>query len=270
MNELVINGLTALRNSAQSDPMGPSGVINHSDGWGFTVVNYGTGTALKWHYRSLMPIYKDDNYQAIEAVMSRLLVSGVSYGIFHVLNAADKKLIRIENVHPATAYTKDGELHVVHNGVVNKYALFEVLRKKYGVELNVDEVSDTYVLTRLIASMYDEVGNLESTIKELAELLRDINGVESALNTGILLIKQCCAELFVTTMYSNEVISNEKRRKYYNLFIGRLNNGVFVASSTLVRVYGLAGLSNANELEPSKDELIYCRLMPNDFNCDKA
>lgn len=150
MNELVINGLTALRNSAQSDSMGPSGVINHSDGWGFTVVNYGTGTAIKWHYKSLTSIYEDDNYHAIETVMSRLLVSGMSYGIFHILNAADKKLIMIENVHPATAYTKDSELHVVHNGVVNKYALFEVLRRKYGVEFNVDEVSGTYVLTRLV------------------------------------------------------------------------------------------------------------------------
>ncbi|MGC9153804.1 MAG: class II glutamine amidotransferase [Vulcanisaeta sp.] len=269
-SELVINGLSALRNSAQADPMGPSGVINHSDGWGFTVVSYGVSTALKWHYRSLTPIYKDDNYQSLRMAIGRLLMSGESYGIFHVLNAADKKLIRIENVHPSMVYTRDGELHVVHNGVVNKYALFEILRREYGVELNVDDASDTYVLTHLIASMYNEVGNLESTIKELAGLLREINGVESALNTGILLIKPCCAELFITTMYNSDVINNERRRRYYNLFIGRLNNGVFAASSTLVRVYGLAKLGDTRELEPGMGELIYCRLSTSDFNCSKA
>ena len=92
-------------------------------------------------------------------------------------------------------YTKDGELYVVHNGVINKYKAYKVLRSDYEVELRINKVSDTYVLARLTASLYKESSDVETMIKKLAAFLRDTNGIESALNTGILLIRQCCTDL---------------------------------------------------------------------------
>lgn len=267
---MAVRGLSAIRSSAELDPLGPGGVTNHSDGWGFTVVNYGGDNALRLHYRSLTPIYRDGGYESFKAILSSMLKAGESYGIFHVLNAADKRLIRIYNVHPSVVYVNGGELHVVHNGVVNKYALHGVLTKAYGLRLNVEDLSDTYVLAHLIASIFNEVGDLEKAVVRLADVVRGVNGLESALNTAILLIKQCCAELIVTTMYADEVLNNEKRRKYFNIFVGKLDNGVFAASSTLVKAYGLAQQGDVVELEPGRGELIYCRLSPSGFRCGAA
>lgn len=267
--DLVTNGLEALRSAAREDPMGPGGVINHSDGWGFAVASHGPDARLKWYYRSLSPIYSDTNYQPIYAAMGGMVRLGESYGVFHALNAADKRLVKIEMVHPIMAYTKDGELYIVHNGVVNKYKIYEVLRK-YGEPIDVENSSDTYVLTHLMASMYNELGDMELVLRRLAEIIREGDGLESALNTGILLIRQCCIELYATTMYSSDVLSNERRRRYYNLFIGRLSEGTFAASSTLVKVYGLSKMGDFEEVEPSKGELVYCRLRPNGVACRSA
>ncbi len=42
-------------------------------------------------------------------------------------------MIKIDMVHPIMPYTKDGELYVVHNGVINKYKAYKVLRSDYEV-----------------------------------------------------------------------------------------------------------------------------------------
>jgi len=85
--------------------------------------------------------------------------------------------------------------------------------------LRINKVSDTYVLARLTASLYKESSDVETMIKKLAAFLRDTNGIESALNTGILLIRQCCTDLFIMTMYTDEVLNNDRKRKYYNSLV---------------------------------------------------
>ncbi len=263
--------MDSLRRAVERDPMGASGTINHSDGWGFTIISKNNNINYKLHYKSTMPIYKDPNYQFLVApTVGELANYGAIYGIAHVLNAADKSLIRVDSVHPIITYTGDGELHVVHNGVIDKYKAYEYIKRTYNMELDVKNLSDTYILTELIALMYDDAHDLEKVITELAAYFRESNGIESALNTGILLIRQCCVELFITSMYSRDVLNDYNRKKYYNIFIAKSNYGTIAASSTLPRIYGLAPFSNETELEPNDYELIYCRLQPKDISCKNA
>jgi len=56
-----------------------------------------------------------------------------------VLNAEDKNVVSDLTVHPASAHVNDGELYVVHNGVVDKVKVYEHLRRRYGVALRVDD-----------------------------------------------------------------------------------------------------------------------------------
>jgi len=74
-----------------------------------------------------------------------------------------------------SAHVNDGELYVVHNGVVDKVKVYEHLRRRYGVALRVDQLNDTYILTQLIARVYDDLGTLSGALGELAELTR-VNG----------------------------------------------------------------------------------------------
>ncbi|MFP3239181.1 MAG: hypothetical protein RXQ00_08215, partial [Caldivirga sp.] len=93
--------------------------------------------------------------------------------------------------------------------------------------------------------------------------------LKSALNMGLMLVKPSQVEVYATTMYDESVLNNERRRKYYNLFIVKSSLGSLVASSTLVKSYGLGG-EYVNEIEPRRGELIYCAVNPIDVKCAEA
>jgi len=186
-----------------------------------------------------------------------------------VLNAEDKNVVSDLTVHPASAHVNDGELYVVHNGVVDKVKVYEHLRRRYGIALRVDQLNDTYILTQLIARVYDDLGTLGSALGELAELTRVNGWLKSALNMGLMLVKPSQVEVYATTMYDESVLNNERRRKYYNLFVVKSSLGNLVASSTLVKSYGLGG-EYVNEIEPRRGELIYCAVNPIDVKCAEA
>jgi len=131
------------------------------------------------------------------------------------------------------------------------------------------QLNDTYILTQLIARVYDDLGTLSGALGELAELTRVNGWLKSALNMGLMLVKPSQVEVYATTMYDESVLNNERRRKYYNLFIVKSSLGSLVASSTLVKSYGLGG-EYVNEIEPRRGELIYCAVNPIDVKCAEA
>jgi len=131
------------------------------------------------------------------------------------------------------------------------------------------QLNDTYILTQLIARVYDDLGTLSGALGELAELTRVNGWLKSALNMGLMLVKPSQVEVYATTMYDESVLNNERRRKYYNLFIVKSSLGNLVASSTLVKSYGLGG-EYVNEIEPRRGELIYCAVNPIDVKCAEA
>ncbi|KUO90723.1 MAG: hypothetical protein AT713_05000, partial [Caldivirga sp. JCHS_4] len=235
---LLRNALLKLREAARLDPMGPSGVVNHSDGWGLTLLKGNPKDGVLIQYRSTKPIYKDAGF---ETLVGALNGNDTYSGVAHVLNAEDKNVVSDLTVHPASAHVNDGELYVVHNGVVDKVKVYEHLRRRYGVALRVDQLNDTYILTQLIARVYDDLGTLDSVLGELAELTRVNGWLKSALNMGLMLVKPSQVEVYATTMYDESVLNNERRRKYYNLFVVKSSLGNLVASSTLVKSYGLGG-----------------------------
>ena len=263
---LLRNALLKLREAARLDPMGPSGVVNHSDGWGLALLKGNPRDGVLIQYRSTKPIYKDAGF---EALVGALNGDDTYSGVAHVLNAEDKNVVSDLTVHPASAHVNDGELYVVHNGVVDKVKVYEHLRRRYGVALRVDQLNDTYILTQLIARVYDDLGTLGSALGELAELTRVNGWLKSALNMGLMLVKPSQVEVYATTMYDESVLNNERRRKYYNLFVVKSSLGNLVASSTLVKSYGLGG-EYVNEIEPGRGELIYCAVNPIDVKCAEA
>jgi len=131
------------------------------------------------------------------------------------------------------------------------------------------QLNDTYILTQLIARVYDDLGTLSGALGELAELTRVNGWLKSALNMGLMLVKPSQVEVYATTMYDESVLNNERRRKYYNLFVVKSSLGNLVASSTLVKSYGLGG-EYVNEIEPRRGELIYCAVNPIDVKCAEA
>ncbi|WP_291767877.1 class II glutamine amidotransferase [Caldivirga sp. UBA161] len=266
--ELVKESLLKLKDAAKVDPMGPSGVINHSDGWGLAVMQGNPRNGTLTLYKATKPIYNDPSFNTILESITQL--NNVVYsGVAHVLNADDKNVVNAITVHPTNAQVNDGELYIVHNGVVDKLKVYEYLRSKYGIKLNVESMNDTYVLAQLLARIYDDVGDLMHSLSRLAGLIRDGNWLKSALNTGILLVKPSEVKVYVTLMYSPSVLNNERRRKYYNLFMIKSNKGTLMASSTLIRAYGL-GNDTAEEVEPRGNELIQCVLSPSSINCEEA
>jgi len=131
------------------------------------------------------------------------------------------------------------------------------------------QLNDTYILTQLIARVYDDLGTLSGALGELAELTRVNGWLKSALNMGLMLVKPSQVEVYATTMYDESVLNNERRRKYYNLFVVKSSLGNLVVSSTLVKSYGLGG-EYVNEIEPRRGELIYCAVNPIDVKCAEA
>lgn len=266
---LLRESILKLRDSSRSDPMGPSGIINHSDGWGLAIVRGSLRNGGLLYYKSTKPMYNDENLNnVIESIKDP---EGAIYsGVAHALNAYDKSVVSELTIHPINTHVNDGEIYVVHNGVVDKLKVYDYLRVKYGVKVRVEHLNDTYVLALLIARIYDDYGELSDALSKVAELTRANNWLKSALNMGIMHIAAGDSiRVYVTSMYSREVLSNEKRRKYFNIFIVRSNSGVVAASSTLVRVYGL-GSGNAEEVEPRQDELVFCRLSLGNVDCGAA
>lgn len=266
--ELVKESLLKLKDAAKVDPMGPSGVVNHSDGWGLAVMQGEPRSGILTVYKATKPIYNDPSFSSV--LESATQLRGVVYsGVAHVLNADDKNVVNTITVHPANAHVNDGELYVVHNGVVDKFKVYEYLRSRYSIKLNVELMNDTYVLAQLLARIYDDVGDLRYALSRLADLIRGGNWLKSALNTGILLIKPSGVNVYATLMYDSSVLNNEKRRRYYNLFAIRSNKGTLMASSTLIKAYGL-GNGAAEEVEPKGSELILCELSLGSINCGEA
>ncbi|WP_198002051.1 class II glutamine amidotransferase [Caldivirga maquilingensis] len=265
---LVKETLLKLKEAARVDPMGPSGVVDHSDGWGLAVMQGNPRDGVLTLYKATKPIYSDSSFNTMLELITQS--KGVVYsGVVHVLNADDKSVVNTITVHPVNAQVSDGELYLVHNGVVDKFKVYEYLRSKYGVRLRVELMNDTYVLAQLLARIYDDTGDLSHVLSRLAGLIRDGNWLKSALNTGILLIKPSAVNVYVTSMYSSSVLSNEKRRKYYNLFMIKSSLGAVMASSTLIKAYGL-GNGTVDEVEPKGNELIQCELSLNSINCQEA
>ncbi|WP_292000612.1 hypothetical protein [Caldivirga sp.] len=265
---LVKETLLKLKEAAKADPMGPSGVVTHSDGWGLAVIQGNPRDGKLTLYRAAKPIYDDPSFNMVLESLTQSM--GVVYsGVMHVLNADDKNVVSTVTVHPVNAQVNDGELYVVHNGVVDKFKVYEYLKSRYGVKLKVELMNDTYVLAQLLARIYDDASDLGYALSKLAGLIRNGDWLKSALNAGFLLIKPSDIEVYVTLMYSSSVLNNERRRKYYNLFMIKSSLGVVMASSTLIKAYGL-GNGTAEEIEPKGSELILCKLSLSSINCEEA
>ncbi|MFP3220664.1 MAG: hypothetical protein RXR41_05990, partial [Candidatus Marsarchaeota archaeon] len=86
---------------------------------------------------------------------------------------------------------------------------------------------------------------------------------------GLMLVKPSQVEAYATTMYDESVLNNERRRKYYNLLVVKSSLGSLVASSTLVKSYGLGG-EYVNEIELGCGELIYCAVNTIVVKCAEA
>ena len=82
------------------------------------------------------------------------------------------------NAHPHLSF--DGKISVVHNGIIENYAVLKARLQQEGVEFKSD--TDTEVIAHLIARLYK--GNLQSAV------LQTLNMLEGAFGIGVMCVDE--------------------------------------------------------------------------------
>ncbi|QXJ32523.1 Uncharacterized protein J5U21_02174 [Saccharolobus shibatae] len=173
----------------------------HGDGWGIVAI---TSNNLI-HYRSLLPIFKDEN---LEKILN--LLDGEMKVIIHARQASDKKLVSPYYSHPYLESTPKSTLFLAHNGTVDKY--------KLGSMLGIDptHMVDSELVAKYLAT-YD--------VKEVVKL-QDFT--QSALNLLIMEINRIdrSSTIYFYNYYRKDRIT--RKEEYYKLYF---NKGAVYSSS---------------------------------------
>ncbi|WP_218258186.1 class II glutamine amidotransferase [Saccharolobus shibatae] len=173
----------------------------HGDGWGIVAI---TSNNLI-HYRSHLPIFKDEN---LEKILN--LLDGEMKVIIHARQASDKKLVSPYYSHPYLESTPKSTLFLAHNGTVDKYKLGSML----GIDLT--HMVDSELVAKYLAT-YD--------VKEVVKL-QDFT--QSALNLLIMEINRIdrSSTIYFYNYYRKDRIT--RKEEYYKLYF---NKGAVYSSS---------------------------------------
>jgi predicted glutamine amidotransferase len=226
--------LTSLVRASESDPYIRElyGRYSHGDGWGALVLDVGSDMRLVT-FKSLTPIFKN-NLDVLGFSRSSKTVE-----IIHARAASRNTPVNLFSIHPIEVTTASGyRVLVAHNGSVDKSRLAHIVGyndREYNL------YNDTYFLAKFIAKKLEEYSTLEDGVSHheivsvFKQILKDsLDYVISALNLGLLLMREGEAYLLVGSYYEGE---DERRRKYYRMYTGNIGNSRVYASSTLVELY---------------------------------
>jgi glutamine amidotransferase len=226
--------LTSLVRASESDPYLRElyGRYSHGDGWGALVLDVGSDVRLVT-FKSLTPIFKD-NLDVLGFSRSSKTVE-----VIHARAASRNTPVNLFSTHPIEVTTASGyRVLVAHNGSVDKSRLAHIVGyndREYNL------YNDTYFLAKFIAKKLEEYSTLEGgashheIVNVFKQILKDsLDYVISALNLGLLLMREDEAYLLVGSYYEGE---DERRKKYYRVYTGSIGNSRVYASSTIVELY---------------------------------
>lgn len=213
------------------DPLLPIKVPNvpsHVDGWGLSAYDsHGILTTFK----SSRPFYLD-----IRRVL-RILedLEPPIYGLIHIRRASTDQPIGAVHSHPYIGEVNGALILMAHNGGLNK----ELIKKYYNLDINVNEVTDSYVYFYLLLKTYKNIGDILTSIENIIKGLISINAVklkyggtlrESSLNAVLLFIKDDRSIIYVIEDWKH---LRGELRKYYRILTLAKDKNVIICSSSI-------------------------------------
>ncbi len=185
------------------------GFDSHPDGWGYVIL---ADEGRLYNYKSDKPIFEDDHE------LPR--IAGTMHAVFHARHAAEKRLVGPIFCGPYVETTEKEMMFLAHNGRVNM--------KMMGNDIGYDSSSsiDCELMLKH-AAMFG--------IEESMEALEKYT--ESALNVIIMTIGRESRDIDI---YFKNYYVNKSKKKYYDMYMGKLSSGKAVFSSTLLS-YGIRG-----------------------------
>ena len=201
----------------------------HGDGWGILIqsLNLDKYDIL---YRSLKPIYSDSLKLITHLIDNLILKLDNASILIHSRAASTKMPKNIYSVQPFKLESKLGyPLYLIHNGSIDKEALYHdelesLIDKRY-----LDIYSDSYFLARYIGFNTSSKIDID-VIKGLKKY------VKSALNIGLTLMLNDRLEILIGNYYKSLNKSREARN-YYKMYRVFDRDIAIYASSTIIDYY---------------------------------
>jgi len=204
---------------------------SHNHGWGFIyIAKRFNNISLSW-YKTSLPIMDRD----VETILKNTISLDADWIAINIHSRLTlREPIDVLNSHPFyVSIPGKISLWLIHNGSVDKEKISRIL----GLENIKDLYADSYFLANLIAKNLNSLNN--NDIVEVFRSLIDMNITTSALNLGILSIDERTKEISIAILnyMVKDVLDDNNRREYYNIYIANIDSKTFIAGSSTVMWY---------------------------------